>query len=69
MEKHKIFSLIYKQHTWNRSHCKFSHTPLNRVWLWTEPFLEHLEGSTDKYTQRNTKQENRQLSWETDNYK
>lgn len=32
-------------------------------------FLEHLEGSTDRYTQENTKQENRQLSWETDSYK
>lgn len=59
MEKHKIFSLVYKKHTWNRSLCKFSHIFLNKGRIIDKVFLEHLEGSIDRYSQENTKQENR----------
>lgn len=59
MEKHKIFSLVNKKHTWNRSLCKFSHILLNKGRIIDKVFLELLEGSTDRYTQENTKQENR----------
>lgn len=60
MEKDKILSLVYKQRTWNGSLCKFSHLPLNKGGVMDKAFLEHLEGSTDRYTQekKNKKTDN-----------